>query len=133
METLKERIKRHEGFSSAPYRCTSGAWTIGYGHFMGQGCKISKRVAKLILEEDIHQAQFEVISLGIDFLTKNRREVLVEMVFNLGLTKLLGFKKMFLAMDLRDYNTVADEMLDSLWARQVKNRAVELADIMRKG
>jgi len=128
VETLKERIKRHEGFSSAPYRCTSG-----YGHFMGQGCKISKRVAKLILEEDIHQAQFEVISLGIDFLTKNRREVLVEMVFNLGLTKLLGFKKMFLAMDLRDYNTVADEMLDSLWARQVKNRAVELADIMRKG
>jgi len=134
MEALKARIKRHEGFSDEPYRCPAGYWTVGYGHFMGQGgCKISQRVADALLDEDIDKATFGVASLGFDFLDQARTEVLIEMAFNLGLKGLMRFKKMMAALEAENYEAAADEMLDSKWAKQVTRRAVELSDVMRSG
>jgi lysozyme len=59
--------------------------------------------------------------------------VLVELVFNLGMPRLLGFKKMWAALDRKDYAAAADEMMDSKWAQQVKGRAKTLSDKMRQG
>ena len=69
-----------------------------------------------------------------DKLGDVRREVLVNMSFNLGYPRLSGFVKFQQALLEGDYETAADEMLDSKWARDdVPNRAKRLARIMRTG
>ena len=62
-----------------------------------------------------------------------RKVVLVDMCYNLGINRFLGFKKMLAAVKEGNYDTAADEMLNSKWATQVKGRAVELAQLMREG
>ena len=54
------------------------------------------------------------------------QEILVNMMFNLGRTRLSKFKKMKAALEERDWNTAAIEGRDSLWYRQVSNRAERL-------
>ena len=58
--------------------------------------------------------------------------MLVNMHFNLGMPTLRKFRNMLDALERREYNRAADEMLDSNWADQVGNRAIELADIVRE-
>ena len=59
-----------------------------------------------------------------------RQDVIIEMIFNLGLPRFLGFKKMIQALREDDYPQAAIEMLDSKWARQVGSRADTLVNIM---
>ena len=66
-------------------------------------------------------------------LNTARQAVLIDMCFNLGIGRLKQFKKMFAALSQGDYDKAAAEMLDSVWAKQVKSRAAQLAEIMRKG
>ena len=132
---LKDRIKKNESFSATPYRDASG-WSIGWGHFLGRGgagLKISRNVADMILDEDIHVATFEIMTLEFGFLSDARRDVLIEMNYNLGFPRFLTFRKMLAALEARDYAKAADEMLQSKWHEQVKGRAEMLAEIMRNG
>jgi len=136
METLIERIKRHEGLRLRPYRDSLGNASIGYGHYLR--IPISKTAALTILQNDVTYAWLEGYNLpaavlSADGLTEKRKEVLVEMIFNLGFHGVLGFKRMLKAIEQEDFDLVAKEMLDSRWAEQVKSRAIELADMMRKG
>jgi len=133
-QSLIERVKLHEGFRSTPYLDTVGVLTVGYGRnleaqpFTEQEC-----AAWLIRElEDIAEEQLPTYGL-LELDNKIRREVLVEMQFNLGETGLQRFRKMFLALAAKDFDTAAAEMLDSKWARQVGQRAVTLANLMRAG
>ena len=64
-------------------------------------------------------------------LTQSRQEVLFNMAYQLGVNGLLKFKNMWSAIEARDYNKAADEMLDSRWYTQTPNRAKKLSDIMR--
>ena len=53
------------------------------------------------------------------------------MYFNLG-NRLFNFVNMLKALEDGNYNKVAEEMLDSKWAKQVKGRSIELAEMMRE-
>lgn len=53
------------------------------------------------------------------------------MMFNLGYTRLSQFKKLFQALKNGLYEDAAREMMDSLWAKQVGNRAVTLYNLMK--
>lgn len=55
------------------------------------------------------------------------------MIFNVGKPRLLGFKLMLAAVDSGDYEEAAKQMIESVWARQVGQRAVRLAAMMRSG
>ena len=55
------------------------------------------------------------------------------MCFQLGENGVRGFTKMLAAVRAADYETAADGMLESAWARQTPERAQELATIMRTG
>jgi len=66
-------------------------------------------------------------------LSRNRYRALVDMMYNLGLVRFLGFRKMRTAIEQGDFEQAANEMMNSLWARQVKGRAVELSRMMREG
>ena len=57
----------------------------------------------------------------------------MNMCFNLGITRLLGFRKFLLSLQEGDYEKAAQHMEDSMWHKQVKGRAIELEQIMRTG
>ena len=59
------------------------------------------------------------------------KEVIVEMVFQLGKGGVSKFKKMWEALAKEDYTEAANQMVDSRWHKQTKSRAESLATIMR--
>ena len=133
-EKLAARIRKNEGLSYLPYRCSAGALTIGYGHNL-DARGISIEAAELLLKQDLEIAEKEVKNAFIWWpkLDDARLGVLVEMCYNLGISRLVGFKKMLSALEEGDYKKAAKEMLDSKWAFDVKGRARELAEIMQTG
>ncbi len=124
----------HEGLVLKPYRDTVGKLTIGYGRNLDD-VGITKLEAEVLLDHDLAQAETECRRAFPWFptLSDARQRVLVNMCFNLGLTRLKTFTRMLSAMADHDYVTASVEMLTSKWAAQVKNRASVLAKMMRDG
>jgi lysozyme len=133
-EVLKQQLKRHEGVKYEPYLCTAGKQTIGVGRNLDD-LGISEDEAMYLLDNDIKRVEKELegkVSF-ISNLSENRKIVLINMAFNLGINRLMKFENMFSALENQNYQAAADEMLDSRWAKQVGNRANELADMMVVG
>ena len=130
---LLNQLKEHEGFRAHPYKDTVGKWTIGYGRNLDD-VGISQEEAEQLLRNDINTAILAVKMLVPRFnnMTDIRKEVLVNMVFNMGPTRLAGFRKMLAAIEEEEWGKAAEEMLDSQWALQVKRRAHELAFAMQE-
>ena len=131
---LKRLLTLHEGRRDRPYKDSEGNLTIGIGHNL-DAKPLSDRVIDLIFEDDIADAIADlnrVLPWWVT-LSDNRQIVIVDMCFNLGIGRLLKFSKTIAALQAKDWETAADEMLDSKWARQVGIRATRLADMMRAG
>lgn len=130
---LIKQIKRHEGLSLKLYKCTSDKWSIGYGLNLEAG--ITEELAELILEYQVKRITNELRKFEwfFDIDSFARQDVIVNMAFNLGVTGVCKFRKMINAISIHDYHEAAKEMLDSKWAKQVGNRAIELAEQMRSG
>jgi len=133
-DDFENMLMRHEGVRLSLYKCSEGFNTIGVGRNLDSN-GISLDEAMLLMRNDVDKAARD---LGTHFpivheLDSNRYYVLVNMVFNLGLVGISRFKKMWAAISSRDYEQAALEMLDSKWANQVGNRAVELSEIMKTG
>ena len=129
---IMEMIKAHEGYSETVYLDTEGVSTGGYGHAFIVGSKIPHKVASELFWHDVHQAIGDYGTLGLE-LDPVRRGVLIDMLFNLGITKLRKFVRFLSALRAGDYDDASLEMMDSKWAGQVKGRAVKLAEMMRTG
>ena len=134
LSRLKKQLKRHEGFRKHPYKDTEGISTVGYGRNL-DAVGISRAEARVLLENDIATAEAECFKRLPFFqdLDDIRQGVMVNMMFNLGWGKLKGFKLMLAALEDGDFELAAAEALDSRWHRQVKGRAVELEEQMKKG
>ena len=133
MSKLIEQLKVHEGFRSKPYKCTADKLTIGYGLNLDAG--IDGELAELILKHQVSKlrSRFESAEWYSSIDSQARKDALVNMAFNIGVSGTFKFAKMFNAIALRDYHQAANEMLDSKWAKQVGGRAIELAEQMRSG
>jgi len=131
----KRLIKKHEGLRLLPYICPSGKLTIGYGRNL-EDVGITTMEAELLLQHDIVRIEKEakeVFKKVWNELDDIRKAVIVDMLYNLGFSRFIKFKKFIAAVKKKDFDTAAKEMLDSLWAKQVKSRATELAELMKKG
>ena len=132
-----EQLKIDEGCRLTAYQDTVGVWTIGYGHTGGvkKGDKITQKDADDLLLADTLQAAIDASSLPVAFdgLNAVRQAVLINMSFNLGKTRLLAFKRTLLAIAIRDYDNAALYMLQSKWSKQVGNRSIRLAKMMKTG
>lgn len=130
---LKALIIKHEGYRTHPYTDTVGKLTIGIGYNLtDRGLPDEWIISQY--ERDVAWFYAELYA---DFewfkdLDPARQIALIDMSF-MGYKKLKGFKRMLAALAKRDYETAAKEMLDSKWAQQVGNRAIELSNIMRTG
>jgi lysozyme len=132
----KKMIKRHEGKRSVIYKDSLGFLTGGYGHAFLEGSPISYEVTYMLFEEDYARAVSDLDILCKKYnlsLDSVRQGVLINMLFNMGLTKVLKFRKMISALQIGDYKKAAIEMMDSTWAKQVGKRAVELSQLMGDG
>lgn len=131
---LKISLIKHEGRRAFPYLDTAGKTSIGVGRNLTDRGLRDDEVA-LLLNNDIDDAVSDAVRLVPMFsaLEDARQRVIVEMVFNLGASRLAKFKKFLAAIDAGDYERAADEMLNSAWATQVGQRARTLARMMRDG
>ena len=141
-------LKRHEGAHleggrHKAYLCPAGVLTIGWGHSLearpvrglGAGSSISEAEAESLLRADLAELAF-LLDTRMPWwrgLGAARSAVLLDMAFNLGLSGLLGFRKMLAAVRRNSFDEAAREMLDSRWAEQVGFRARELAAMMKSG
>ena len=131
----RARIALEEGFEGKLYRDTNGHWTGGFGHnFDAKG--ISLNIGFAMLDEDIQDAEHDVwkyLSEWYEPLTDPRKSVILDMAFNEGAEEVAKFTGMIAAIKTQNWTLAAKEMLQSLWAQQVGNRAVVLAKIMESG
>ena len=134
MTELEREVASDEGFMPTPYRCTAGKLSIGYGTNIQDG--ITRDEALLLMRHRLGKVVAALESrLPFWFkLTDDRRRVLANMGYQLGIGGLMGFRRMLAALERGDYEAAAGEMLDSKWARQDSpGRAQELAEMLRRG
>lgn len=132
-DTLARMLVLDEANKRFPYVDSVGKLTIGIGrNLTDKG--LSQDEILLMLRNDVRDVENDLERLSwFTALDDIRRLVIADMAFNLGLSRLLGFKKAIAALRVGDFKTAADEMLDSKWARQVGKRADRLAHMMRTG
>ena len=131
--SLKKRIKKNEGFSKKPYKDQLGNPTIGYGHLIQKNeahffkKKLSKKTLTKLFEVDFNNAvknykkKFSKLKLS-----NNQKELLIEMVFQLGVKKVLCFNKVLTNLIKNKKYLAALEMMDSLWYKQTPKRVENL-------
>lgn len=134
IDKASQYVRKFEGLKLKPYTCPSGKLTIGYGHNLEDN-GITLEIAEDLLFLDLKVAEMECYGKisCYPILDDARKFVLLDMCFNMGINKLLTFKKMLSALTKKDYKTAAKEMLDSKYARQVGQRAKTLAKILETG
>ena len=135
MKKLIEQLKLHEGVRSHPYDCPAGYLTIGVGRNISEtGLGLSDDEIDYLLRNDIERCYQELDRFAwfMDLDTV-RQEALVNMCFNLGFPRLTRFTKMMGAMAEGKFSLAAAEALDSKWARQVGQRAKDIAHMLEFG
>lgn len=116
-EQILKDIEKYEGFESEPYHCPAGYLTIGLGTNLERG--ISKQQAYALAKIDLLDIKLELED-KIDFfhnLNEVRKGVLIQMAYNMGVPRLLKFKKTLEYINQGKYEKASKEMLDSKWHR----------------
>jgi lysozyme len=128
------RLKVDEGFSGKPYKDSVGKTTIGYGRNLDD-CPLTPAEAEFLMQGPLAQVTKSLDNALPWWKTLDdvRQGVLVQMTYNMGIQKVLGFQKMLAALRNGLYVSAATEMVDSLWAKQVGDRAHRLAEEMETG
>jgi len=134
MTELIEQLKRHEGIKLTPYKCTSNKLTIGVGRNL-EDVGISEQEAEMLLQNDIQEA---VKQLKERFpwtleLDEVRFAALINFTFNVGIGTVSKFKNAMALLKAKKYDMAADEFLQSRWAEQVGQRAIEVTEQIRTG
>ena len=141
MDRLLESVKKHEGYRNKVYLDTLGKRTVGVGHlcvedFWEDDKEYEEKFLMEILQKDLQQAIRGARSLMEEHdcaaIDEKAEELLIEMVFQLGMTGVSKFKNMWKALSELNYVGASYEMLDSRWAKQTPNRAKAMAKTMKE-
>jgi len=135
MSKLSDQLRIHEGVRKHVYLCSAGYETIGVGrNIADSGLGLSDDEIDYLLENDIKRCRNELETYSwFDDLDDVRQDALINMCFNLGLSRLANFKNALSSMAVGAYSDAAEHFLDSRWATQVGNRAQEVAHMIRTG
>jgi lysozyme len=132
MDRIRKTLIRHEGIELKPYRCTSDKLTIGVGRNLDDN-GISYDTAMQMLTEDI-DAVLADLRRNLPWFDRSPepvQEALINLTFNMGIARLMQFRKTLVFMRGEKWLEAADELLDSRYAAQVGQRAHEVADMIR--
>jgi lysozyme len=134
IDKLTASISGNEGLRLLPYTDTTGHLTIGYGTNLDAG--ITEREAAYLRDNRIQAAIATAEAQGWWPMVEPsdaRSRAFVEILFNIGLAKFNGFTKALGAAMASDWSTCSAELLDSLWAHEVGQRAETLAAMVLTG
>lgn len=131
---LKEMLIKHEGYCKYPYTDSVGKITVGVGYNLSDRGLPDRYINELLNDDmDFFYQKLSGTFPWFNCLNDPRKIVLLNMCYNLGWKGFLSFQLMIGALSVKDYEIAACEMLDSKWAKQVGQRAIELAYIMEEG
>lgn len=143
MSLLAEKIiKIEEGYRNKPYLCTAGLPTVGYGRVIGKkgdplpNLTANKAEEDRFLRERVRELSYNLMSKFPNAwrnCNPARQAILISLTYQLGLTGVSAFQKMWMALSAGDFKRAADEMLNSKWAKQTPNRAKRHIEQMLKG
>ena len=143
VEQLREQLKIDEGCVYEIYNDHLGYPTFGIGHLVRESdpengspiaTKVSEDRVANAFDDDIGIVLSDCNKLYPDFedLPEEAQQIIANMMFNLGRPRLSKFVGMKRGVDEKDWNSAADEMVDSRWYRQVGARAERLVNRMRE-
>ena len=143
VEQLREQLKIDEGCVYEIYNDHLGYPTFGIGHLVREsdpengspvGTKISEDRVADAFDDDIEIVLSDCNKLYPDFddLPEEAQQIIANMMFNLGRPRLSKFVGMKRGVDAKDWDSAAEEMVDSRWYRQVGARAERLVNRMRE-
>lgn len=126
---LIDQLIIHEGLRLKPYKCTSEKLTIGVGRNLDD-VGITREEAMYLLENDIARIAGSLYSEFDWFndLNEHRKEAVINIVFNIGLGSFKKFKKTIAYIEDGKFDLAGAELLDSRYAKQVGNRAIDVAN-----
>lgn len=138
-EAVFEQLKIDEGVKYEVYHDHLGLPTFGVGHLVipsdpehGEevGFEVTEDRVWEVFEKDLQTSILECCALyetgTFEAFPDEVQQILVNMMFNMGRTRLSKFKKMNSALIDGDWKTAAVEGRDSRWHKQVTNRAERL-------
>ena len=137
IEQLKETLKVDEGVVYEIYNDHLGYPTFGIGHLVIEGdpelgapvgTPVSESRVDECFEKDVESVIGDCKKLheGWDDYPQEVKQIVANMMFNMGLTRLSKFSKHNAALQSGDWETAAVEGRDSRWYDQVTNRAERL-------
>lgn len=132
VDALIGQLRVDEGIRLKPYVDTVGKQTIGIGRNLTD-VGISESEATELCLNDIKRSM-AALDAQLPWWTSlddKRQQALVNMCFNMGIQRLLGFHNFLGFLEAGNYAAAGDEMLKSLWANQVGQRAQRLAKVIR--
>lgn len=138
-ESVFEQLKIDEGVKYEVYLDHLGNPTFGVGHLIDDdepeywcdvGTSVSEERVWSVFNSDLNVAIIECKALygsgTFHRFPSEVQEVIINMMFNMGRTRLSKFKKMNSHLYDRDWKLAAAEGRDSLWYNQVTARAERL-------
>lgn len=131
--TLLQAVRDEESFEGFPYRDTTGHWTIGYGFNLDAG--MSKELGEIILEYQLSECEQSLIKLWPKYIELDdvRKGVVLDCAFNMGVHGLMSFQMMLKSIEGHDYIGAANDLANSLAARQEPNRVAKWCYRLRTG
>ena len=134
-ERAKSRLRDEEGCRLKPYADMKGLLTIGYGWCLDRS-PMREIEAEFRLTNDVNQAMLDCIRYIPEFANMglDRQSAFVDLVFQMGMHGVAGFRRMMAAVRAGDWEGAARELLDSKYAREdAPARAERNAELFRKG
>jgi len=143
VDQLRETLTIDEGLVNEIYEDHLGYATFGIGHLVlesdpefGQdvGTPVTEERTIECFEHDVQSVLKDCKKLheGWDGYPQEVKQVIANMMFNMGLTRLSKFNKHNAALQSGDWNGAAVEGRDSRWHKQVTNRAERLMERLEK-
>lgn len=129
--TPRELIAYHEGMELRPYLDSVGKMSIGVGRNLDDK-GISTDEALYLFDNDMAEAQSICDQYEwFKSLSEARKAVMLSLAFNLGASRLAGFKRFLAAMSRGDWDLAAAELVDSKWHEQVGRRGRDLVELVK--
>ena len=134
---LKETLKVDEGVVYEIYNDHLGYPTFGIGHLVIEGDpELGAPVGTPVTESRVNECfekdvavvieDCKILHSGWDGYPEEVKQVIANMMFNMGRTRLSKFKKHNAALMCGDWKEAAKAGRDSKWYRQVTSRAERL-------
>jgi len=141
-DQLRMELADDEGCKYSVYLDHLNLPTLGIGHLITEADpEFGEPIGTEVSEERVRKAfnldvavtidECKVLYDDFDDLPEEAQLVICNMMFNMGRPRLSKFKGMKSGCDARDWNKMADEMVDSRWHDQVPNRAKRLVKRIR--